>query len=821
LNEPLSPFFLRNTALKESYTTPPRPGGDPTFPERNPIAHGNRLIGIFNEIIDSVDQKIQNQEMSEDGFYIDFVGQNNSDLTIKSLENISSKIRLSNVKEIDGEITATVFLPKEKQEFFLKKINKYIEPTTTGTPVNDTLIKSIENIKLAAIKSFWNGSEENIPDRRKTWCEIWLVNHKNLNEIHIFQELKEISENHNIEINLDKFLKFQERIVILANLNREDILKLINFTTHLSEIKTCPTPVTDFIEMYPTEQREWSDELLDRTIIEESDISICILDTGVNDAHPLLNSQFTLKDTVEPGWRADDHKGHGTQMAGLSSYGNISPLLLTTDPITINHDLSSVKILPRVGTNEKELWGGITSQAVSIKEISDTSKKNIFCMAVTAPSENIEGHKGNPTSWSAAVDNIIYNQDVTNKLFIISAGNVDIYNPHYEYFVSNNLTQIQEPAQAWNALTVGAYTRKINVSDETLETCDDVNIIAQSGQISPFTSTSITWDNEWPVKPDIVFEGGNCFSANGIRCDDDPELSLLSTNWQHGINLFAYTNATSAATALATNFVATLYSRFQDARPETIRALTIHSAEWTTEMKEQYDSYPNKKRALLRSCGFGVPDLNRAINCYKNSLTLICEDEIKPYYLDKGKIKTNEMNYYELPWPKDALLELGEKDIKMRITLSYFIEPSPGNVDNFKLDRYRYASHGLRFEINHPDESKDNFLARKNMESRDEDYRSGEYSTSGFWEIGSNLRARGSIVSDTWNGNAAALSTCNYICIYPTIGWWKSKTHLKDEEHYNKTVKYSLIISIYSEEENTDIYTPVQIAIESPVEVTI
>lgn len=820
MNNPLNPFFLINTASKESYTTPPRQGGEPTFPERNPISHGNRLIGLFNEIINSFNQQVATQKMSSDGFYVDFVGQKNCDLVIKSFENISSKIRLSNVKEIDGEITATVFLPKEKQEYFLNKINKYLE-STSGTPTNDKLVRSIENIKLAAIKSFWNGNEENIPNIKKVWCEIWLVNHKNLNKTNIFQELKEISINQNIELDLEKFLEFQERIVILANINRDDILKLINFTTHLSEIKTCPTPVSQFIDMYPSEQREWSDELLSRTTIEESNISICILDTGVNDSHPLLSSHFTFKDTVMPYWRVDDHKGHGTQMAGLSSYGDISNILLSTDHITINHDLSSVKILPRIGTNKKELWGDITTQAVSRKEINNPAKKNIFCMAVTAPTENIEGYKGNPTSWSAAVDNIIYNQEVTDKLFLISTGNVDVYNINYKYFESNNLTEIQEPAQSWNALTIGAYTSKTNVSNEILETLNDVNIIAQNGQISPFTSTSITWDNEWPIKPDVVFEGGNCFSAAGISCDDDPDLSLLSTNWQHGVNQFTYTNATSAATALATNFVAKLYSKFQNARPETIRALTVHSAEWTTEMKQQYSSHPDKKRALLRSCGFGVPNLDKAINCYKNSLTLICEDEIQPYHLEGKDIKTNEMNYYELPWPKEALLELASNDIKMKVTLSYFIEPSPGNIDNFKLDRYRYASHGLRFDINHPDESKNSFLARKNMESRGNDYKSGEYSSSGFWEIGHNLRARGSIVSDTWNGTAAELATCNYICVYPTIGWWKTKTHLKDEKHYNKSVKYSLIVSIYSDDEHTDIYTPVQIAIKHPIEITV
>ena len=824
----LNPLFISNTGIQQSFTTPPRPAGDPNYPERNIREHGNKLVGLFNGIISVYSDQITKNQRVDKGFYVDFTGLKDHDLPIKSLENISSKIRLSNIKNIDGEISATVFLPIEKQDFFLRKLNQYLEPTEANKlPKNNPLISTIENIEFSAIKSFWNGSESTIPKEEKVWCEVWLINHKNTKTDSVIRELTQICENHEIEIEFDKILKFQERLIVLANINKEDILKLINFTTHLSEIIPCSDPIAEFIEMYPHEQSEWTSDLVDRTIIGNSEISVCILDTGVYKDHPLLENLFTYGDAVNPLWRNDDHKGHGTEMAGLSVYGETLPnLLLSSDNISIDYDLSSIKILPRVGDNRKELWGNITKQAVAKKEIFAPSKKNIYCMAVTAPYEGAEGNRGNPTSWAAAVDDIIYNQDEGQKLFLISAGNVDIYHTDYTYFSSNNSTEVQEPAQSWNALTVGAYTRKISVSDDILTRNTNVTTLAKSGEISPYTSTTITWENGWPNKPDIVFEGGNCFSAIGINSDNDPDLSLLSTNWQPGINQFTYTFATSAATALATNFTAKLYTKFPEARAETIRALIVHSADWTKEMIAQYSlstmSPSDRKRSLLRSCGYGIPNFDKAINCYSNRLTLICEDNIQPYHLDKGKIKTNEMKYYEFPWPKDALLELGANDIKMKVTLSYFIEPSPGNVDDFNLDRYRYSSHGLRFDINHPDESKDHFLARKNKVNRNNtEYTSGEYSSSGYWEIGSSIRDRGSIISDTWVGTAAELASCNYLCVYPIMGWWKSKNHLRDEEHYQKIANYSLIISIYSEDENIDIYTPVKVQIETPVEVPI
>ena len=49
-----------------------------------------------------------------------------------------------------------------------------------------------------------------------------------------------------------------------------------------------------------------------------------------------------------------------------------------------------------------------------------------------------------------------------------------------------------------------------------------------------------------------------------------------------------------------------------------------------------------------------------------------------------------------MPWPLDELEQLGETQVEMRVTLSYFIEPNPSSR-GFR-SRYRYESHGLRFE---------------------------------------------------------------------------------------------------------------------------
>jgi hypothetical protein len=55
------------------------------------------------------------------------------------------------------------------------------------------------------------------------------------------------------------------------------------------------------------------------------------------------------QDTVRKEWGTDDHHptGHGTPMAGLAAYGDLTPLLEGDDPAPLSHFLESVKILPR------------------------------------------------------------------------------------------------------------------------------------------------------------------------------------------------------------------------------------------------------------------------------------------------------------------------------------------------------------------------------------------------------------------------------------------------------------------------------------------
>jgi hypothetical protein len=379
------------------------------------------------------------------------------------------------------------------------------------------------------------------------------------------------------------------------------------------------------------------------------------------------------------------------------------------------------------------------------------------------------------------------------RLFVSSAGNFKTYGREWTYPDDILSEGIRDPGQAWNALTVGAYTEKDLLSED--ENLDNSVPTASHGEISPYTTTSYNWDSIWPLKPDIVMEGGNTAENNLGKAQAD-SLSLLTTNNNFIEKYFSSIWATSAASALASKMCAQIMEKYPELKPETIRALMVHSAFWTPAMLKQFNCENLKKNKtnnskLVRACGFGVPSLTRAMYSMENDFTMIIEDSFQPYKNSSGNPTYNEMKFYSLPFPKEELLNLGETEVEMRVTLSYFIEPNPSSRGR---TQHSYRSHGLRFAVNNPTEQKNTFKGRINKNLREEqiDYRNDPQGDK--WILGTKGRTKGSIHSDIWQGSAADLAMCNIIAVYPVSGWWKSRQ--KDKTAINNISNYSLLVSI-------------------------
>jgi len=248
--------------------------------------------------------------------------------------------------------------------------------------------------------------------------------------------------------------------------------------------------------------------------------------------------------------------------------------------------------------------------------------------------------------------------------------------------------------------------------------------------------------------------------------------------------------------------------------PETRRALLVHSARWTPRMMSAINGADTKAKigALVRRYGFGVPDVSRAIRSANDALTLVIESTIHPYA--KGAMR--EMHLHELPWPAAVLKDLlHATDVRLRVVLSYFIEPNPARL-GWKR-RHRYASHGLRFDVKTASESVPDFRRRLNKKAlNDGEEKPTTGSDSADWLLGDNNRHRGSLHCDIWEGTAEELSERNVIGIYPVSGWWNEQ---RTWDRSREGVRYAMVVSIECDADDIDIWTPVAQEVGLPIAV--
>lgn len=762
------------------------------------------LTSAINQKIELV-ESINIQDVSRaNGICLEIEGAENIPLDIDFLENRAPgpPIELLNVRVVDGILRAAIYVPDKKLTSFNGKLEQYGDEDRdpAGTKGLTVAVDSIEAIKLAELSDFWMDDAEMPTNTAQAYVwEVWLRKDK-------INSLRADAAKYGISISQHS-LKFQECDICLltASLDQLALLQVISLSLIGFSYRE-PAPGF-FLDLDPAEQMDWVNDMAARIVpANENSPAVCILDTGVNNAHVLLAPSLADQycDSYDPSWGEHDHHGHGTQMAGLALLGDLSTHLASAGPIEIHHSLESIKILPPQNNNPEEMYGVITQESVDRATVNAPNKKRVFCLAITSTGKNTNGR---PSSWSSVIDKISVGTDgdqnivdEQKRLFCISVGNIRDPDPlvHTEYPDKNFFEQAENPSQSWNALGVGAITFKSFSEDRSL---DGWKLLAQPGQICPTSRTSNSWaEKDWPIKPEIVFEGGNRVS-DGSLAYHDPDLSLLTTG--HNTPL-KYSRDTSAATAEAARMAAIIHASNQNYWPETVRGLMVHSASWTDVMRNGIPIHRMRaaqKEELLRTYGYGMPDLGIARYSADNRACLISQHTIQPFIKKEDYTTSyNEMNVHSLPWPREYLEEVGNIVVRLKVTLSYFVEPNPSK--RIPTQKYNYASHGLRFYMQRPLEVAEAFQARINKKDRMPEIERARTATDN-WRLGPNARNKGCIISDVWQGTAAELAQQGQIAIVPEGGWWKYRKHLK---RTNQTCRYSLIMTLESDDEDIEIY---------------
>ncbi len=720
----------------------------------------------------------------------------------------------------DRSESALIFVPDDARDYLRERIVDYgRDPGNQRRPYVDRF-EVVETVLATQVSSLFTGTVD-LAATDIMWWELWVRQ-----PVVLADRLAALARSTNLDVHADRLI-FPDTTVLFVHASASAVAAFAGRSPGaITEIRRATGTIEPFLERGENRlgQHDWVVELAARVTPPAQDASaVCALDTGVNAGHPLITPGLRGVWAYDADWGPDDHHpdgGHGTALAGLVLYGDLEPLMNDTRPVALTHVVESMKLLPPNGfpPTKPPSYGVVTQGAVASVETERPDVRRSFCIATTAT----DFPSGRPSSWSGALDQIaagsmpgdmvdgVSASERPKRLVMAATGNVS-----GGMMVNVVPSQpFEDPAQSWNTLTVGGFTRK----EQPPAPSPALEAVVPANHRSPFSRGSRSLpDDLTPIKPEVLFEAGNMLSDTTGFCAWSPSVSLLAPGSDVAAEPLVPFWATSAAVGMAGNFIGTLQATLPGLWPETYRALTVDSAQWPQPIRNQFigrgahwkGGSKVEKQQMLREVGYGVPDIGRAVLSARNDVTLIAEAEIQPFAVgaDGRTGVFNEMHFYDLPWPRTALEQIENEIVIMKVTLSYFIEPNVTGKAATRPDTYR--SFGLRFDMKKRTETKARFRSRISAsQAKDGSESDGETSC---WLLGPKAVQAGSLHCDLWRGRAIELAGHDSIAIYPVGGWWKSHA---GQRRVSDKARYSLVISISAAGQAVDLYSEIANLVE-------
>ena len=165
------------------------------------------------------------------------------------------------------------------------------------------------------------------------------------------------------------------------------------------------------------------------------------------------------------------------------------------------------------------------------------------------------------------------------RLILVAIGNV----PGGKMADVTSLQPLEDPAQSWNALSIGGFTTK----ERPPAPPPILKPVMPANHRSPYSRGSRSLpDDLTPIKPEVLFEAGTVRDA-ADHCGWHPAVSLLAAGSGVAMEPLVPFWATSAAAGMAGHFMGRLQAGLPRHWPETYRALAVDSAQWPQPIRKQ------------------------------------------------------------------------------------------------------------------------------------------------------------------------------------------------------------------------------------------
>ncbi|MCI0578160.1 MAG: S8 family peptidase [Chloroflexi bacterium] len=592
-----------------------------------------------------------------------------------------------------------------------------------------------------------------------------------------------------------------------------------------------------------------ADSLPPVPVISSDAPRIVIVDSGIATGHPLFsddnNSIIGRQICFIPTWWDNsqdtaDHveRGHGTAVASVAAYGSVRDFILNNDPLAYPQFwIENAKILysaarfheaspdnDRAKLHDLQVPYWLMHQVVTAFHNPEPNQCRIFNLSVGAEPHRVDKLQ---SSWSEAIDNLSAENDV---LFVVATGNVQLHEVDqlsreigtYPIYLLDGRARLRDPAQAMNALTVGAFS-EYDVVPVTAR--QNHQPVARANHPAPFTRTNL--QDSPIVKPDVIEAGGNLsYDALTQSYNDrirELAIPIANRNFLTGSSggIIGYHCGTSMAAPKVAHLAGLIQSTHPEFSTNLIRALIVNSAEWP--QPEIFNEVPNPlgtedgteiKRRMLRLCGYGIPQADKALTANSYCIVLFSEgvfewDPMNENDLTSEERYASKVSFYRALFDSADLTHGDILDEKVRVSITLAYNPRVRKTNS------AYQAVKMNWHLKRPDETLDNFEGRL-LKPRDE--QSDSFRTPGErWEWmlkpilnPGQMDRRGTVIKDWFDTELYKIPPEFEIAVTATVNeWYKPPKPLSQ--------RFALVVSIESVRRHVKIFD--RIRVRTPVRV--
>lgn len=386
-----------------------------------------------------------------------------------------------------------------------------------------------------------------------------------------------------------------------------------------------------------------------------------LIDSGVQSAHPLLAGAVYEAMTLSPELPdGQDEHGHGTRVAGLLLHGDLREALLRGMLPRPMFRILAVRVLgPDNCFPHGAVWEAEVERAI---RYCAQQGARVINLSLGDPDTPYTGPRSTPVA--ALIDQLTRELDVvivvpTGNVAPISYAELDETLPsaYVEQMLGNHHTSMLDPAPAITALTVGGLAADSLAGVGRVTGTATRLAIGRGGWPAPFSR--IGPGIAGAVKPELAAPAGSlAWEAANRTLVRDGALDILSSGSAPD-RLLESDIGTSYATPLVARAAGGVVARYPNLSSNLIRALVLlGSRDVADEQAFSHLQGAQRLKAKLRSSGYGVPDLGRAVDSNPHRVVLISE----------GEVELNTTMVYEVPIPTSFHTSGGQRGIDVAVS---------------------------------------------------------------------------------------------------------------------------------------------------------